>query len=664
MRAPLLFRSAVSVFSSLPLIASCQASLSATATTTPTPSSAPWKPRSGPTAEQLVKVHRAFSPSPSPDGSAVAFLSDAPGLPQLFTLALSPSSAPSAMRGSPESTWTRLVAATERVQFAHYDSAGRFIFFGRDHGGDENTQLYRVMPSGQPVFAITNEPKVRHNFGAIARAGNLIAYSSNERNAANFDVYVRPADLGEPKRVYDSGGSMTAEDFSPDGKKLLVMQERSSVDQRVTLIDLASLQRRPLTPHSDADEVRFQNPRFSADGKTVFVLSDSGRDFVNVATLDVSNESSLAPPLKFVLDEAHDVDQIVVAHAGNTVALEVNLDGFSDVRLYTYEGAQLRPAAKVDLPRGVAGPIELTEDGRSLLFSFSRASSPNEIWRVDVASGHATRITESDHAGLDDAALVEPAVERFKSFDGLEIPVFVFRPKDLAAGARAPAIVYVHGGPESQFEATFNPNVQYLVGHGYIVVAPNVRGSTGYGKAYAHKDDVALRENSVRDLAELNRWMRARADVMPDRIAVMGGSYGGYMTLAAITLYPDLWAAACETVGIANFRTFLEQTKSYRRALREAEYGELEKDGALLDRISPIHQVNAIKAPLMVVHGANDPRVPVNEAEQIVSALRARGQKVEYLRFPNEGHGVFRAENRIVYYQKQVDFFDSVMAKP
>ena len=631
------------------------------------PMSGPWRPRSGPTAEQLVKVHRAFGASPAPDGSAVAFLSDAPGLPQLFTLALSPPAtraASGASHGALESTWKRLVAATERVQFARYDAAGRFVLFGRDHGGDENTQIYRVMPSGQPVFAITSDPKVRHNFGAVARTGNLIAYSSNERNAADFDVYVRPADLGEPKRVYDSGGSMTAEDFSPDGKKLLVLQERSSFDQRVTLVDLESLQRRPLTPHKDGDEVRFESPRFSADGKTVFVLSDAGRDFVNLATLDVSSEASTAPPLKFVLDEAHDVDAIAVAHTGSALALAVNVDGFHEVRLYAFEAGQLRAGAKVDLSRGVVSGMQLTDDGRALFVGFSRASSPNEIWSIDTESGHATRVTESDHAGLDDAALVEPTVERFKSFDGLEIPAFVFRPKDLAPGARAPAIVYVHGGPESQFEASFNPNVQYLVGHGYVVVAPNVRGSTGYGKAYAHKDDVALRENSVRDLAELNRWLRARADVMPDRIAVMGGSYGGYMTLAAITLYPDLWAAACETVGIANFRTFLEQTKSYRRALREAEYGALDKDGALLDRISPIHKVNAIKAPLMVVHGANDPRVPVNEAEQIVNALRARGQKVEYLRFPNEGHGVFRAENRVVYYQKQVDFFDAVMARP
>jgi dipeptidyl aminopeptidase/acylaminoacyl peptidase len=230
-------------------------------------------------------------------------------------------------------------------------------------------------------------------------------------------------------------------------------------------------------------------------------------------------------------------------------------------------------------------------------------------------------------------------------------------------GERRPVVVSVHGGPEAQFEPSYNPLVQYLVSRGYVVAAPNVRGSTGYGKRYAHLDDIEKREDSVKDLAALNAWLRARADVDPSRIAVTGGSYGGYMTLAAITLYPDQWAAACELVGIANFRTFLEQTKSYRRALRESEYGYLAKHGELLDRLSPIHKVDKIKAPLLVVHGANDPRVPVNEAEQIVAALKQRGRTVDYLRFENEGHGVFRAENRVVFYERLAAFFDAAMKK-
>ena len=241
--------------------------------------------------------------------------------------------------------------------------------------------------------------------------------------------------------------------------------------------------------------------------------------------------------------------------------------------------------------------------------------------------------------------------------------MFLYTPRGLRPGERAPVVVWVHGGPESQFNPYFSAVIQYLVGHGYVVAAPNVRGSTGYGKRYAHLDDVAHREDSVRDLAAVNRWLRARPDVDPDRIAVLGGSYGGYMVLAALTLDPDLWAAGCDIVGIANFRTFLERTAPYRRALREAEYGSLAHDGDLLDRISPIHRVDRIRAPLFVIHGANDPRVPVGEAEQIVAALRARHQRVEYLRFDDEGHGIFRRENKLRAYTALTAFFDEVLRR-
>ncbi len=272
-------------------------------------------------------------------------------------------------------------------------------------------------------------------------------------------------------------------------------------------------------------------------------------------------------------------------------------------------------------------------------------------------------VTASDHAGLDPSTLVEPTLEHVRSFDGLDVPTFLYTPRGLRAGERAPVVVWVHGGPEAQFNPYFSAVIQFLVGHGYVVAAPNVRGSTGYGKRFSHLDDVEHREDSVRDLAAVNRWLRARPDVHPDRIAVLGGSYGGYMVLAALTLDPDLWAAGCDIVGIANFRTFLERTASYRRALREAEYGSLARDGELLDRISPIHHVDRIRAPLFVIHGANDPRVPVSEAEQIVEALRARRQRVEYIRFENEGHGIFRRENRVRAYGELVRFFDDVLGR-
>jgi dipeptidyl aminopeptidase/acylaminoacyl peptidase len=365
---------------------------------------------------------------------------------------------------------------------------------------------------------------------------------------------------------------------------------------------------------------------------------------------------------RYVIDDGHDVDRLAVSPAGNALALGVNIDGWTEVRLYDpADPYHPRPLARVQLPRVVVDSMAFSRDGRYLVLGAGRASMPGEVLRVEVATGRAERVTVSDHASLDEDTLVEPVVERVRSFDGLEVPVLVYRPRDLEPGVRVPVVVSVHGGPESQATPNFSPLTQFLVGHGYMVVWPNVRGSTGYGKRYAHLDDGALREDSVRDLAEVNRWLRARPDVDPDRIAVMGGSYGGYMTLAAITLYPELWAAACDVVGIANFRTFLERTAPYRRALREAEYGSLARDGALLDQLSPLARVDRIRAPLFVIHGANDPRVPVAEAEQIVAALRDRGRRVEYMRFDNEGHGLARRENQVRAYGELVRFFDGVM---
>jgi dipeptidyl aminopeptidase/acylaminoacyl peptidase len=615
-----------------------------------------WRPHQGPSMEQLLNVHRASAPTVSPDGRTVVFLSDASGLPQPWAATVGPEAAA-------ESGWRRVVTDAERIQFVRFAPSGAHLLYGRDVGGNENTQLLRVLPSGEGVTDLTRAPEVKHLFGPVSHDGRWVAYASNARSRGDFDVYVRGVadDAAAPRRVLEGAGHREAAAFSADGARLAVVEERSNFDQDVFVVDVATGAARALTAHPGEGDVRYLSPRFTRDGAALFVLSDRGREFMNVALLDAAAPG--AP--RFVIDEAHDCDAIELSPDGRTLAVVVNLDGFSQLRRYDVSN----PGAPRELPRPEVPPgeiagVEFSADGRTLVFGLTRASSPDEIYRLDLAGDRAERITRSDHAGLDESALVEPTIERVRSFDGVEVPVYLFRPRHLAPGERAPVVVNVHGGPEAQFTPYFSPVIQYLVGHGYIVAAPNVRGSTGYGKRYAHLDDVALREDSVRDLGAVNAWLRGRPDVAPDRIAVYGGSYGGYMVLAALTLQPDLWAAGCDVVGIANFRTFLERTAPYRRALREAEYGSLARDGELLDRLSPIHRVDRIRAPLFVIHGANDPRVPVSEAEQIVAALRARQQRVEYLRFDNEGHGVTRRENRIRAYGDLVRFFDEVLGRP
>jgi dipeptidyl aminopeptidase/acylaminoacyl peptidase len=285
----------------------------------------------------------------------------------------------------------------------------------------------------------------------------------------------------------------------------------------------------------------------------------------------------------------------------------------------------------------------------------------SDIWLIDLDSNGVSRLTESSLAGLDPAKFVDPELVRFSSFDGLEVPAFLYRPRGVPSPM--PVIVSVHGGPESQERPGFNGVFQYFIQRGFAVLAPNVRGSTGYGRSYTHLDDVERRLDSVADLRAAWQWLVNSGVGRRESIAIMGGSYGGFMVLAALVNQPDLWSAGVDIVGIANFVTFLENTGAYRRKLREAEYGNLAEHREFLERISPIHGIDRINAPLMVIHGANDPRVPVGEAEQIVAGLRARDAPVTYMRFEDEGHGLIKLENRLVAYPAIAEFLEGVLTK-
>ncbi|HEX8639251.1 MAG TPA: S9 family peptidase, partial [Pyrinomonadaceae bacterium] len=348
---------------------------------------------------------------------------------------------------------------------------------------------------------------------------------------------------------------------------------------------------------------------------------------------------------------------------------------------------------------GIVGGLDFSKDGAKLAFSFVSAKNNSDIWLYDLASKKLTQITKSDRAGISQESFIEPRLIKFNSFDRREIPAWYYTPKPVSTSSFAslnnksknvtlpdtkikdiyktwnkedvsifygksnnvPVIVSVHGGPEGQERPGFNPLYQYYLSRGYAVLATNVRGSTGYGKTFAALDNVEKREDSVKDLAAAVDWLKVSGGADPKRIAVMGGSYGGYMTMAAITLYPELWAAAVNTVGIVNWETFLKNTSGYRRRQREVEYGMLDKDIDFLRRISPLAKVDRIKTPLFVIHGKNDPRVPYTEAEQVVAALKKRGATVEYKLFDDEGHGVSKLKNRLELYPLVADFLDKYM---
>jgi dipeptidyl aminopeptidase/acylaminoacyl peptidase len=365
---------------------------------------------------------------------------------------------------------------------------------------------------------------------------------------------------------------------------------------------------------------------------------------------------------KVVLERDWDVDAVVSAD-GSALLLLTNVDGATSCELFA--AATLDPVGDVELPgEGVVAfshyydePL-LSADGGLVAFTFSSAVQPACAYLADVGSG-TTTLLAGEPAPVEPARLVGPRRHRVPSFDGESVPVFVFPPARPTDGP-APAVVVIHGGPEGQSMLVFNPVLQVLADAGYAVVVPNVRGSTGYGKRYYGLDDTTKRLDSVRDLAALHAWL-PEAGIDQARAALWGGSYGGYMVLAGVAFQPELWAAGVDIVGISDLVTFLENTSPYRRAVREREYGSLERDRAFLAEASPLRRVDDIRAPLFVIHGANDPRVPVSEARQLVASLERRGIATELLVYDDEGHGLAKLANRLDAYPRAIAFLDRVL---
>ncbi|HEY0051486.1 MAG TPA: S9 family peptidase, partial [Pyrinomonadaceae bacterium] len=605
------------------------------------------------TIQQYLNIRSAVSPSLSPDGKRMAYLTNVTGTAQIWMMDL-PSGAP-----------RQITNYEDNVGFVRWSPAGNGLVFGKARGGNENTQLFRMSNDGSQIKELTADPKVRHNFGGWSKDGKRIFYTSNKRNPNYFDVYMMEfakagdADLIETI-IYKHEGSNSVAAVSDDGRKLVISRSGTelSLDNNLYLLDVETNKATLLTPHTGASE--FGDVDFLPDGNSIVLSANSDREFSSLA--QIGNLRAEAENKMFYVEKnaEWDTEGIEVSPRGDLMAYTVNREGFSELNLRKIEtgGKPLISNLNfkseiVNLPaRGVLSGLTFSSDGSKLAFTFSGSKYNTDIWLYDLKSKKLTQITRSDRAGIAQESFIEPQLIKYKTFDGREIPAWYYRPpvgiiSSKGLFQKIPVIVSVHGGPEGQERPGFNPLYQYYLSRGYAVLATNVRGSTGYGKTFSHLDDVEKREDSVKDLAYAVEWLKTSGGADAKRIAVMGGSYGGYMTMAAITLYPELWAAAVNTVGIVNWETFLKNTSGYRRRQREVEYGMLARDIEFLRRISPIARVDKIKTPLFVIHGKNDPRVPYTEAEQIVKDLKDRGAIVEYKLFDDEGHGISKLKNRL-----------------
>jgi dipeptidyl aminopeptidase/acylaminoacyl peptidase len=485
-----------------------------------------------------------------------------------------------------------------------------------------------------------------HEPGALSHDGRSVFVKSNARDESIFDIVEINLEDGSIDMWLEGAGTATAAAVSRNGEHVLVIKGNTNLDADLWIIDRASKTPRNLTAHEG--EAWIPGAGFSSDEQSVMYLTNEGSDFVRLESQHLTTGECR------VVRQADgwDIEAFKVSPDGRYVVISINENGWSRVALHSLIDRR-GPIEYRNLPRGTVDRFTWSPDSTTLAFGFSTAEAPSAIVLANTSGDHRTISGEGEG---NRPPTTSPELVHFPTFDGRDIPGFLFMPE---GPGPFPVLVEIHGGPESQRRlqyASAVPTDQFIHSLGIAVLSLNVRGSTGYGKAYSHLDDRELRLDAVRDVVSAVEWLRTRDDIIPDRIGVMGQSYGGFMTLASIALYPELWAVAVDVVGIANFVSFLERTGPWRRKHRSEEYGFLESDRDMLERISPLTYINDIRAPLFIIHGRNDPRVPLFEAEQMHAALTARGQDVQLRVFDDEGHGLSKRRNRIDGYAEAAQY--------
>jgi dipeptidyl aminopeptidase/acylaminoacyl peptidase len=588
----------------------------------------------------FINIRSAISPSFSSDGSKVLFLTNITGTPQVWRVQVE--------GGWPE----QLTYYDDRVTGIRCSPSDGRIAFSKDRGGDERDQIYMLNPDEGLITELAVEKDVIHGLGPWSPDGKFLSFRSNSRDRAFFDIYVTDTRSGEVRMIMEQDGMNNPEAWSNNGRFLLVKRQNTNLDSDLYLVDIESGDARCITVHSG--EASYGDPAFAPDDRSIICLSNRDREFMAIVSINL--ESLDEEPIS---EGRWDLESLALTRDGDVAAYGVNEEGYSKLKILRLSDGRVEDVK--GLPPGVVSEAKWSPDGELLAFTLSGSKFNSDIWVYRYRDGSLYRLTRSDRGGIPQNAFVEPELIHFETFDGLSIPAFLYLPESWR-GEKPPVVMYIHGGPESQFRPSFNEVIQYFVNHGFAVFSPNVRGSTGYGKMYVHLDDGYRRMDAVEDLRYAHRWLSGCGRVDPKRIALLGGSYGGFMVLAALAEYPELWAAGVDLYGIANFQTFLMNTGPWRRRLRACEYGDPERDAQFLREISPIHKADRINAPLMVVHGENDPRVPRSEADQIVEVMRGKGIPFRYIIFDDEGHGITKLKNRITAFEAITEFLEEHLA--
>lgn len=587
------------------------------------------------TVERFGRVGSSFAPDFSPDGKWISFISNLSGVPQAWIVPA-------------EGGFPRMVTnSSDPVQQVDWSPTSDWLAVTIAPGGGLNTQIYLVRPDGIEMRRLTDGGKDNNGFDAWSDDGKQIFIDSSRNDPAARDAFVIDVQSGEIRLLAKNPGVGGIANVSRDGSRALLSRLRSRGSNDLYSLDTKSGKDVILTEHTGPGDFFGE---ISPDGKTVYMGTNKDRDLVAFAKMTLRDDGSPGPVQILAERKDAELDDVHLNREGTMAALTWNAGGRTEISLYD---TKTEKQTLLSLPGDIAGGVRFSRDGSELAISAAGATQPTDVWVASVSNPKFRQLTFSPHVGIDLKSLVRPELVTFPAGDGLQLSGWLYRPKE-PTGAY---VLSFHGGPEGQERPSFRSDYQALLSQGIGVFAPNVRGSSGFGKRFVNLDNGELRVNAVRDI-------KASADYLIDhqiadahRLGITGGSYGGYMTMAGITEYPDLFAAGVDLFGIVNFVTFFQHTEPWMAAISTVEYGDPSTQKDMLDRLSPIYKLDRIKAATMVQHGANDTNVPVIEAEQIVNTLKQRGVPVEYILFPDEGHGFRKTPNRIKSTSEMVRFF-------
>lgn len=573
----------------------------------------------------------------SPDGERVAFITNASGVPNVW------------MADADGGHLQQLTESEDQVGSVNWSPKGDTLAIDIAPGGGLNSQIYLMPADGGEMRMITAGGEVNNWLIGWSDNGRYLNYSSSVESDNGMDCWVHDTESGENRLIVKNQGIGVCQ-LSPDNQHALAWRMVSRGNTDLYLIDVETAAEQLLTPHVG---VAISEGGHFLDDDTLVFATNVDREMLALAKVDIADGEAGSLEILAGRDDAElaGMDKL----ADGRLLLNWNAAGRSELAFFDLANDEMTPGPS--LPAELAGVPEASSDGKQALFTVSGSTVPNDVWRLNLADDKFTRISRTPYEGVDLDSLVKPELKTYSAHDGLELSGWLYRPRGQTEAG--PMVLHFHGGPEGQTRPRFSTTFQALLGRGISVFAPNVRGSSGFGKTFVNLDNGALRFDGVKDIESTVKFVIEAGFADSERIGIMGGSYGGYMVMAGITEYPDMFAAGANLFGIVNFATFFAQTEPWMAAISTIEYGDPDTQAELLQQLSPIHQIDRIVTPTIVLHGANDTNVPVIEAEQVVESLKAREVPVKYVLFPDEGHGWGKVENRVTSDVEVVKWFEA-----